>query len=88
MKSRTTRKFWRMFEALPKDIQDHARRAYRQFHADPSYPALAFKRVNNSEPIYSVRIGINYRAAGLLEGDTVTWFWIGPHDEYERLLRG
>jgi len=22
----------------------------------------------------------------LLKGDTVTWFWIGTHDEYERLL--
>ena len=88
MKSRTTPKFWRMFDALPKDIQDHARRAYRQFNVNPSYPALAFKRVSDAEPIYSVRIGINYRAAGLLEGDTVTWFWIGPHDAYERLLRG
>jgi hypothetical protein len=23
----------------------------------------------------------------LLEGDAILWFWIGPHDEYDRLLR-
>jgi len=23
---------------------------------------------------------------GILEGDTVTWFWIGSHDEYERFI--
>jgi hypothetical protein len=28
-----------------------------------------------------------YRALGLLEGDTVTWFWIGGHDDYDLLLR-
>jgi len=24
---------------------------------------------------------------GLFKEDTVHWFWIGPHDEYERLLK-
>jgi hypothetical protein len=22
------------------------------------------------------------------EGNAFTWFWIGPHDEYERILNG
>ncbi len=25
-------------------------------------------------------------ALGLLEADTITWFWIGSHADYERLL--
>ena len=86
MKSRTTRKFWRLFDSLPVDVQNHARRSYQQFQADPAYPALQFKRVNRTEPVYSVRIGIAHRALGLLAGDTITWFWIGGHDDYERLL--
>jgi hypothetical protein len=45
-----------------------------------------FKRVSDVEPLYSARIGPNYRALGTLEGDTVTWRWIGPHDEYVRRL--
>lgn len=37
--------------------------------------------------VYSARIDLNHRALGILDGDTIVWFWIGPHDEYERLLR-
>ena len=88
MKSRTTHKFWRLFDKLPVEIQNHARQSYQLFQGNPAYPSLNFKRVDTNEPIYSVRIGIHYRALGLLEGDTITWFWIGIHDEYERLLRG
>jgi len=35
-----------------------------------------------------VRITRGYRALGILEGDTVTWFWIGSHKDYERFFRG
>jgi hypothetical protein len=50
------------------------------------HPGLNLKRVGRKRPVYSVRVGIQYRAVGLLEGETITWFWIGSHDEYERLL--
>jgi hypothetical protein len=88
VKSHTTRKFWRLFDDLPADVQEHARRSYAQFAIDPSHPSLNFKRVDRNDPIYSVRIGIHFRALGLLEGDTVTWFWIGIHNDYERVLKG
>ena len=87
MKSRTTRKFWKLFQEQPAAVQERARRTYRQWLADPNHPSLHFKRVDNADPVYSIRIGIQHRALGGLEGDTVTWFWIGPHDEYERLLK-
>jgi hypothetical protein len=37
--------------------------------------------------MYSVRIGKGYRALGILEGEAILWFWIGPHDEYIRMLK-
>jgi hypothetical protein len=37
--------------------------------------------------VYSVRVGIGWRALGLLEGDTVIWFWVGSHAEYDSILR-
>jgi hypothetical protein len=86
MRSRTTRKFWRLFNALPEDVQERARQAYRQFAADPAHPGLQFKRVSRSEPIYSARIGVHHHAIGLLEGDMVTWMWIGHHNEYDRQI--
>ena len=42
--------------------------------------------MSDSEDIYSVRIGLGYRALGLLEGTVVTWFWIGSHADYDRIL--
>src|SRR5690606_21977791 len=38
---------------------------------------LRFKKVHASRPIYSVRVTRGYRALGILENETVTWFWIG-----------
>ncbi len=51
------------------------------------FPSLFFKRVKESQPLYSVRIGLAYRAVGLLKADTVTWFWIGTHDDYDPLIK-
>jgi hypothetical protein len=86
MKSRATPRFWRFYGRLPHSLQQRARKAYRLWRANPSHPSLQFKRVDDQEPIYSVRISDDYRALGLMEGDTVIWYWIGSHDEYERLL--
>lgn len=86
MKSRTTAEFRKSFAALPKQVQEQAREAYRQFKENPSYPSLRFKKVHPELPIYSARISNNYRAVGQLDGDTVIWFWVGSHAEYDRLL--
>jgi hypothetical protein len=54
---------------------------------NPLAHSLDFKQVGKRQPIFSVRIGRGYRALGLLTDDTMIWFWIGTHDEYDRLLR-
>jgi mRNA-degrading endonuclease RelE of RelBE toxin-antitoxin system len=86
VKSRTTTEFRKLFANLPKQVQEQARAAYRQFKEDPSYPSLRFKKVHPVLPIYSARISKSYRAIGQLDGDTVIWFWVGSHAEYDRLL--
>lgn len=85
IESRTTHSFRNAFAALPQDVQDQARRMYALFRSNPSHPSLRFKKVDNQENVYSVRIGLGYRALGVLDGSTVTWFWIGSHAEYDRL---
>jgi hypothetical protein len=47
---------------------------------------LRFKKVHPKLPIYSARINKDYRAVGQLEDDTVIWFWVGSHAEYDLLL--
>jgi hypothetical protein len=54
---------------------------------DPYHNSLQFKRVSPRQPIYSVRVGLGYRALGLREDEHLYWFWIGPHAEYDELLR-
>jgi hypothetical protein len=87
MKSRTIASFWKQFEDLPVEVQRRAYRAYRLWRSYPLAQGLYFKRVSDTEPIYSVRIGLEYRALGLLEGDTIYWYFIGNHDDYERELK-
>ena len=86
MKSLTTTEFRKLFANLPKQVQEQTRAAYRQFKKDPSYPSLRFKKVHPELPIYSARISKSYRAVGQLEGDTVIWFWVGSHAEYDKLM--
>ena len=56
------------------------------FKANPNHPSLRFKRVHSTEPIYSVRININYRAVGVSEKGEIVWFWVGTHAKYDKLI--
>jgi len=86
LKSWRTAAFRRSFAALPKAVQRKARQAYRTFSKDSGHPGLQFKKVHANRPIYSVRIGLGYRALGTKSGDDVVWFWIGSHADYDRLI--
>ncbi len=86
MKSRTTADFREMFADLPPQVQRQARAAYRRFQQDAQHPGLHFKQVHATEPIYSARIGLHYRAVGVADGESIAWFWIGSHADYDSLL--
>lgn len=87
MISRTTTSFWACFDALPAVIQTRARIAYQKFETDPGHPGLNFEKVHATEPFYSVRVDLRWRAVGRLERDVMTWFWIDHHHKYDRLVR-
>jgi hypothetical protein len=86
LNSVTTERFRRALQTLPDPVQRRARRAYATFRRDTNHPSLRFKQVHPTRPIYSARIGLGYRALGTREGDTIVWFWIGSHAEYDRLV--
>ncbi|MCL5996043.1 MAG: hypothetical protein M1546_08300 [Chloroflexi bacterium] len=88
MKSHISRSFREQYRRLPAEVRQQARKVYRQWLRDPFQPSLQFKRVGLHEPVYSVRIGLHWRALGLLEEDTITWWWIGSHAEYDHMLKG
>jgi hypothetical protein len=86
MKSQTTRKFRELFASLPARVKKQTRQSYRLFQNDPAHPGLHFKQVFSDPPTYSARVGISYRVVGVLDGDTITWFWIGSHAEYNKVI--
>jgi hypothetical protein len=75
------------FRTLPNAVQDQARKSYRLWRVNPTHPSLHFKRVHPQEPLYSVRVGLGWRALGLRDEDTIAWFWIGSHIDYDRLIK-
>lgn len=86
MNSVATKQFWKAFDLLPSEIKDKAKEAYALWKEDPFHETLQFKRVHTRKPIYSVRIGKQYRALGVKENETIVWFWIGSHSDYDKLL--
>jgi hypothetical protein len=84
--SHTTKKFRESFQKLPPQIQRQAKNVFKLFRKDPYNPVLHFGQVHPTEPIYSVRIGLGWRAVGIKQADHVAWFWIGSHADYDNLL--
>lgn len=87
MKSQTLPHFWVLYYRLPKEVRRRAAKAYRIWRSYPHSPGLQFKQVGTRRPIYSVRVTDAYRALGLVDEDTIYWYWIGPHDEYTRIIK-
>ena len=75
--------FWDCYRKLPDSIQHLADKNYELLKHDPEHPSLHYKKVGAYR---SVRVGIAYRALGVEDGESIVWFWIGSHDEYERLI--
>jgi hypothetical protein len=87
VKNRTSPGFRRRFRDLPDALQHAARRAYGRLKVDPGHPGLQLKRIQTKRTLVSVRVSDDYRALGEMQDDeTVVWFWIGPHHEYDRLI--
>ena len=86
MTSHTTSRFLKALARLPGRVRQMAREAFKTWQRNPNDPSLRLKRVHEDPPVYSVRIGIHWRGLGVREGDEMTWFWIGSHSDYDKLI--
>ena len=84
MKSIALPSFWRAFGSLDAEVQAQARLAYAKFMTDPGHPSLHFKKLRGSQDCWSVRVNDHYRSVGWRDGDTIRWFWIGTHNEFDK----
>lgn len=85
MKHRASVKFWFHYRRLPDEVRESADRCFEFLRADPHHPSLHLKRIGR---FHSVRVGLHYRALAVEDGPDWVWFWIGPHSEYDVLLKG
>ena len=60
-----------------------ADRCYATLREDLNHPSLELKKVGR---FWSVRVGLHYRALAVQNETDLTWFWIGSHAEYDRIL--
>lgn len=87
MNSHITAEFRRDFAGLPEAVKKQAREAFKTFMSNPQHPGLRFKKLPPHADIWSVRISTDYRAVGRRSGDTIVWFFIGSHADYDTLLQ-
>ena len=56
------------------------------------YGKLTLQQFTLSDPkgvfLTAPRVDLDWRAIGLLRSDAVIWFWVGPHREYDIMLKG
>jgi hypothetical protein len=67
------------------DVQATAQRAFKRFESDPSHLGLRFKLIKGD--VWSVRVGMGYRALGHRNGDEITWYWIGTRQDYRQAIK-
>ena len=90
-RNRRTKDFRFLFEELPPEIQALARKAFKQFLANPNHTALRLHRLKDTgkgqhrRGSFSVSINMQYRAVYVEDGDTNVWYWVGTHAQYNRL---
>jgi hypothetical protein len=87
LKSKTTARFRNAYENLPDEIKKSAKKKYGLWKKDPNHISLKFKKISNTKKIFSIRITRGWRALGFRQNNTMIWFWIGSHSDYDKLLK-
>lgn len=87
MKHLALPRFWLHYRNLPEHVQKLADEKFKLLQSDPRHPSLHFKKIGGQQQLWSVRVGLHYRALAREKPAGIVWFWIGIHEVYDRLLR-
>lgn len=88
LESKTLPEFWRRYWKLTPEIRKTARKQFKKLEADPQDREVNLRRKKGKRNVWSADIDFSHRVLGLKQGDTIHWFFIGDHTEYERMLAG
>jgi len=75
--------FWGLYRALPQSVRNLADRNFSLLKNNPRHPSLHMKKVGR---YWSVRVGLHYRAVAVEVPNGLLWFWIGSHEDYNKLM--
>ncbi len=75
--------FWACYRGLPAEVRLLADKSFALLKSNSRHPSLRFKRVGD---YFSVRVGMKYRALAVELEDGISWFWIGTHAQYDRIV--
>jgi hypothetical protein len=81
--SHASEEFWELYRALPAAVRKQADKRFELFGQDPFHRSLQLKPVGQ---LWSARVSKSFRALAYREGRTFYWFWIGSHEDYERIV--
>jgi hypothetical protein len=76
--------FWFHYRQLAPEVRALADKNFTLLKTNPRHSSLQLKKVGAD--VYSARVGLEHRALAFETGGHFVWFWIGPHDEYDRLI--
>ena len=78
-----TPSFWSAYRELSDKVRSVADKNFALLKENPRHLSLRLKKVG---AFWSARVGRNHRAVARDRAEGLVWFWIGPHDEYDRLI--
>jgi hypothetical protein len=85
---RRTKEFCRLLDGLDPLARHRFDLAFRAYRRDPKLVRFELKcRLSDRTPIYGAEAGQNLRALAMRKDDVVYWFWLGTHEDYDRILK-
>jgi hypothetical protein len=85
VRSMRSARYTKLFDRLPKAVQERAQEYYKKWWKDPA--SIEFRPLNANAKIWRASLPEGYRAMGEERGDTIVWFWIGSHSDYNNMIK-
>ena len=76
--------FWALYKKLPAEVRELADKCYELLRTNSRHASLHLKRI---EELWSVRVGLHYRALGIDVPGGIQWIWIGSHAAYNKKFK-
>jgi len=79
--------YWETFDDLPNEVRKLAEKNYQLWKDNPKNPGLRFKKIHETLPVCSFRVGMKHRTVGVETDDgKVVWFWVGSFDTFKAMI--